>query len=400
VASPELACQFDPFSLGFRQDPLAWHARLLSESPGFMTLEGIPSAYVATHEHNMAVLRDPKRFSSVKPPNLPGMERVDFFNGQPVMNYSDDPDHARRRKVVAAAFTPRRVQEISHVVQELIDELLEPIGPGATAEFYKQVCQPFGVRVMLGLFMNVAREDQPLFLNYVSTLPSLDQLRPGDPKPRAFLEAWEKGREYCRAAIEDARRTGAQSLIGLISSAQEGGALTDDEMMAMMTVLFTGGFPTIASAAASALYRLAENAELAERIRRDSTIAPKFLEECLRIDSPVTLVMRFAIEDVEIGGKIIRRGMPVYTMLSVANRDPKEFPDPARVDIDRPNLRHVAFGNGVHVCIGSAIARAAIPRLINTVAQRFPNLHPHPAQPIQWETTPRSRHMGRVCLST
>jgi cytochrome P450 len=283
-------------------------------------------------------------------------------------------------------------------VQELINELLAPIGPGATAEFYKQVCQPFGARVMLGLFMNVAREDQPIFLNYVSTLPLLDQLRPGDLKPRAFLEAWEKGREYCRAAIEDARRTGAQSLIGLISSAQEGGALTDDEMMAMMTVLFTGGFPTIAAAAAAALYRLAENAELAERIRRDSTIAPKFLEECLRIDSPVTLVMRFAMEDVEIGGKLICRSMPVYTMLSVANRDPKEFPDPARVDIDRPNLRHVAFGNGIHVCIGNSVARAAIPRLINTVAQRFPNLHPDPAKPVQWETYATLPAHGK-CLS-
>jgi cytochrome P450 len=348
----------------------------------------------------MTVLRDPARFSSVKPKNVPGMERVDFFNGQPVMNYSDDPDHARLRRIVAPAFMPRRVQEAGEVVAGFIEEILAPIGQGQLIDAAAQICRPLATRLLLGHFMGVAPQDHRIFLNYVSTLYLLDKLRPGDPKPQAFLDAWEKGRAYCRRALEEAKRNGTQNLISVIGSAQESGTLSDSEMMAMMVLMFTGGFSTVAAAAASSLYHLAENPDIAARIRKDPALATKHLEESLRMDPPVTLVMRFAAEDTELGGKTVCRDMPIYTLISVADRDPAEFSDPGRFDIDRANIRHVTFGHGIHVCIGNNITRVAVPLLIRAAVERYPALRLDPEAAVVWETTPRSRHMKVVPLRT
>lgn len=400
VHEPGALAEFDPFSQAFRSDPIAWHPTLLNNSPGFMTMDGIPSAYVATFAHTQAVLRDPARFSSVKPPNLPGMQRVDFFNSQPVMNYSDDPDHARRRKIVAPAFSPGRVRDLAETVTGLSDELLAPIQPGQRVDIFNQICMPFGARLMLGQFMNVAPEDQKIFMEYGATLPLLDKLQPGDPKPKAYVDAWEKGRLYCLNAVAEARRIQAKTLMGVIADAEAEGSLSADEMMAMMAVLFTGGFPTIAATTASALYNLAAHPDVAARIRQDPALANKHVEECLRLDAPVTLVMRFATEDVEIGGKVIRKGMPVYTMLSVADRDPVEYAEPNIYNIDRANLRHLSFGFGIHVCIGNTVARLAVPIIVTAMAKRFPNLRPDPSAPVEWDTTPRSRHMKSATLLT
>ena len=100
--------EFDPFSQEFRTNPMAFFDQIIAASPGFMTVDGVPSAFVAGHAQCSSILRDYKNFSSEKPKGLPGMQKFDFFNGLPVMNYSDPPDHTRRRQLVAPAFTRKR----------------------------------------------------------------------------------------------------------------------------------------------------------------------------------------------------------------------------------------------------------------------------------------------------
>jgi cytochrome P450 len=393
---------FDPFGQQFRRDPESWYPGLLDASPGFIMMEGIPSAYVAKQSQLTAVMRDFKRFSSVKPKGLPGMERVDFFNSQPVMNYSDPPTHHRLRRVVNAAFTPNRIAQMADATAAIIDDLLSTVEEGASIEVMSQIAKPMSVRLLLGEFLSVAEEDQPIFLRYLRTLPELDKVRPGEGKPRAFLDAWQEGVEYCSEAIARTRREKTDSLIGLIAAANDdGGTLSDQEMMAMMVVLFSGGISTVAAAAASSLLNIARTPQAAARVREDAAAAGPILEESMRLDPPVMLVMRFAAEDVAVGGATIRRGMPVYALLSAACHDPETWPDPYRFDIDRPNLKdHVAFGHGIHTCIGNAITRATVPRLVEAVATRFPNLRiADPAARLAWETTPRSRHLAAAQLT-
>lgn len=391
--------EFDPFSDEFRADPEAWHQKLLESSPGFMVMEGdIPSAYTATFDQCMKVMSNWKTFSSVKPKGLPGMQRVDFFNSQPVMNYSDPPQHDRLRRVVNAAFSPGRVRKLSDATDRIVDTMLSGFEPGQQVDGATQIGKPFAVKVLFDEFLGVPQEDQQTFFEFGATFFLLDKLKPGDPKPKEYLDGWAKGEAYCRRALAQAAHDQSGNVMGLIAAGSETGTLTDAEMMAMMCVLFTGGVPTVSAMATSAMHYLAHNPAIAERIRQDESLAKPFCEETFRIDAPVTMVMRFCNEDTEIGGKIIAKDMPVYTMISVANRDPAMYQNPTEFSIDRPAMRHLAFGNGVHVCIGNAITRMVLPKLVTETAKRFPDLRPQEGVTGTWETSPRSRHRASVPL--
>lgn len=392
--------EFHPFTELFMSDPRSFDSVVFDHSPGFLVSDGMPTAFVAKHDQVQEVLKDWQRFSSVKPANIPGMERVDFFNGQPVMNYSDPPNHTRIRGTVHSAFSPRRVKQMAESTSVIIEELFSAIKPGQSIDAVTDIGRPLSINLLLKNFLGVAEKDYPIFLEFASTLPLIDKLKPGEPKPKAYLEAWEKGEKYCRAVLEQAKTDNSENVISMVANAVEGDSLSDAEMMAMMVVLFTGGIATVASIASSALYYLAHNPDVAERIRKDPSLASKHMEETLRLDAPVSLVMRFAQEDVEIGGKVIKKGMPVYVMISSASRDPGVFENPLDFNIDRGSARHLAFGMGIHNCIGNNITRNTLPLLIVAAANKFPNLKPDLTKPVRWEATARSCHRATVPLLT
>lgn len=391
---------FDPFGPAFRSDPDALHLSLVGRSPGFITMEGVPSAYVASYADCAAALRDFKHWSSVKPKGLPGMERVDFFNGQPVMNYSDPPEHVRRRRVVNPAFTPKRVERLGEACELYVAQLLDEVEAQGRFDGVADLGRKMAVQMVLGEFMGLTPEDYKYFLNFVATLPLLDTLRPGDPKPQAYLDAWKAGREFCRTTIQRARDGQGSSILGVIAESADGGALSDDEMMAMMVVLMSGGFPTISGGASASLYNLVRTPGLLERLRAEPMLAGAVLEESIRLFPPVALVMRFAGQDTVLGGRECPPDMPLYVLISSACHDPEVFPDPFRFDPDRANAKdHLAFGFGMHTCIGNAITRLVVPILLRQVAERLPGLRlADPASPVVFDTTPRSRHVARLPL--
>lgn len=393
---------FDAFGFPFRENPFAYHPELHASSPMFVMMEGVPSAIVSSYAQIVTVVRNFKAFSSLKPKGLPGMERIDFFNSFPVMNYSDPPDHTRRRKVVNPAFTPKRTQMLNEQAQLKIDALLDSIAGRPEFDVMAELAKPLSIDTLLTRFMGLTSAQQKIFLKFVQTLPLLDKVRPGGPKPPAYLEAWAEGVAFCREQQELARTGQCDNLVGLIAQSADGGTISEDEMMAMMIVLLTGGVSTVAGAAASSLLYLARNAEVGERVRNDPSLAVNVLEEAMRMDPPVTMVMRFAVEDTQVGDKLIRKGMPVYVMLSVGCKDPAVFPDPYRFDIDRPNVKdHLAFGQGMHTCIGNAITRNVIPLVVRAVAQRFPNLRvADRPDAVEYDvSTPRARHLRHLWLS-
>jgi cytochrome P450 len=202
--------------------------------------------------------------------------------------------------------------------------------------------------------------------------------------------------------IEEARANPAENLISLIAAASdEGGAMSDSEMMAMMMVLLTGGLTTMTSATATAIYCIARNPEVRQRIKHDPSVASLALEEAMRLYSPVTLSMRFATMHSELGGKTIPAGTPVYAIWAAANHDPNEFPEPGKFDIDRPNLKnHLAFGYGMHTCIGNAITRSVAPMILCSLIERFPDfrLADPEAEPEFSLGSARGRHMMKLPL--
>jgi cytochrome P450 len=397
---PDLS-NFDPFGSAYRSDPESFHGDLLAASPGFITVEGVRSAFAAQYAQVTAVLRNFKGFSSLKPKGLPGMERIDFFNGLPVMNYSDPPDHTRRRKVVNPAFTPKRTEALNEPAAKQIDEALEAAASRGRFDAVADLTKELSLQTLLDRFLKVDKADQHIFLSYFAATPLLDKMKPGDPKPKPFLDVWDQGAAWCRHQLQLAREGKCDNLISLIAASVDDGTIGEDEMMATMIVLLTGGVSTVAGAAGSSLLYLARNPDIAARIRNDPTLAANHLEEALRIDSPVPYVMRFGTDSSAIGDAVIPRGMPLYVMLSSANRDPDIFPDPGCFSIDRHNSKdHVAFGQGMHTCIGNAITRNIVPIVIRKTAARFTEitLAAEPDAVRYNSSNPRARHLERLVL--
>ncbi len=228
----------------------------------------------------LAVLRDPVNFSSLKPKGLPGMERVDFFNGLPVMNYSDPPDHTRRRKVVNAAFLPKRTEPLNVEAGRIADEVFDRVvDRGGRIEAVGELTKQLSLEILLDHFLKVDKQDQRIFTEYFGTFHLFDKLKPGDPKPQPFLDVWEEGQAYCRRQYALAQEGKCDNLIGLIARSVDEGQIGEDEMLAMMIVLLIGGVSTVAAAAGSALLRLAWNPDIADRIRTDPALAAKHHED-------------------------------------------------------------------------------------------------------------------------
>jgi cytochrome P450 len=399
-AQPDIS-NFDPFGAEFRANPTAFHPLLAASSPGRMTLDGVDSAYVASHADVAATLRDYRRFQSARPVGLRGLERIDIFNGQPVMQYSDPPDHFRRRAVVNGMFTPRRVEKLNAVAEAIIAELLEKVSTVGEFDAMQEIAKPLTYRLMLQSFLGVEPEDFGVFQDFSAATRLLDKLRPGDPKPKPYLDAWGRGEAYCREAIARSKADEGDSLISVVANAGADGALSDAEMMAMVVLMFTASAGTISGGAAAGFLNLARYPAVAERVREEPDTAKLLLEESLRLASPITLMLRFAAEDTELGGRPIAALTPVYVMVASANRDPEKFPNPDSLDINRPNLMtHLAFGHGIHTCLGNAIARSVLPIVLRATAKRFPKLRMAPREDaLVYETLPRNRNIQKLVLS-
>jgi cytochrome P450 len=402
VEAPALLENFQPFGHSFRENPYAFYPALQANSPLAIEVEGKPAVAVSRYAHVRAVLSDFKLYSSVKPKGVPGMERVDYFNGFPVMVYADPPQHTYLRRLVGAAFSAAKRAALKARAKEISDELLAGLGDHPTFDAVRDLAYPFARRLLFNSFMGVPDGEETVFINYVNALPLLDTVQPGGEKPKAFLDAWKAGTEYCALALERARTDRTENIVRLIAEASDDGKITMDEVMATMVALFAAGHATSASTMASALVNLIRHPDVAERIRHTPELAERHFEETLRLAPALTQAMRFATQDMTFEGLVVAKDTPFYVMIAAACHDPEVFPEPYRFDIDRPNnTEHLAFGAGVHTCIGNVIARAVFPPFIADVAKRYPDLRlSDPAAPLEYNIgNPRLRHLDSVRLA-
>jgi cytochrome P450 len=391
---------FDPFGVPFRSDPDAFYPDLLAHSPLMVDVGGKPAVMVSRYAQVQPLLKDYKTFSSVKPAGTPGMERVDFFNGNPVMNYCDPPQHTYLRRIVGAGFSAWRLVALRESARKISDELMDGLGEHPTFDAATELGFPFAKRLLLNHFIGIPEEEEHVMLDFLNAVPLLDKVQPGEGKPKAFLDAWKAGTEYCALALDRARRDQTDNLVKIIADAADGGKISMDEIMATMVVLFGGGLATVSATTAASCANLARYPEVAERIRRDPELAERHFEETLREEAPLISVMRFPTHDLDYEGMAIPKDTPIYVLLGAACRDSQEFPEPYRFDIDRPNNKeHMGFGAGVHTCIGNVIARAVLPNLIHDVATRYPGLRlADPATTYDY-SNPRVRHLVSVRLA-
>lgn len=292
------------------------------------------------------------------------------------MVYRDDPSHLRLRKLVSRPFTPRAIQGLRERIRTVARELLDGFEPGQRIELHQQYALPAPTTVISEM-VGVSSEDRPIFYSFIEQLfeAMLNHNAAGAGEQMEGFVA------YLRDLIERRRADPGQDIITTLITAREDhlgrpDRLTDDEVIAMVFLLITGDYQTTPNVIANGIAALLTHPDQLGLLRKHPELIGSAVEEILRYSGTVggTEATTFAGQDITLHGVTIPCGAMVTTLLTSANRDPAQFPDPDRFDITRSPNDHLAFSRGTHFCLGSHLARLETGIIIGELINRFPDL--------------------------
>lgn len=360
---------FNPFDADFRANPYPHYPAILEGPPRLLNLM-MPTALIARYDDVTAVLRSPD--FSTKRPELPMRERVDVFGGAPTILTSDPPIQTRLRKLVSKAFTPRRVHELEPRIRAITSGLLDRVAAKGEFEAMTDLANPLPVIVIAEL-LGLPSDHHEQFKQWSNALISGFQAESGGQVPAASIDARNSLRSYFAAEIERRRTAPGDDLVSaLVTARDENEALSEEELLAFVILLLLAGNETTTNLIGNGLLALCRNPEQLARMRAQPELTPTAIEEMLRYDPPVQMTVRTAKQDINVGGADIAAGTFAFVLLAAANRDPKQFPNPSTFDVGRDPNDHVAFGEGIHFCLGAPLARLEGAIAIGAVLERFP----------------------------
>ena len=395
--------KYNLYSEQFKADPFPTYAQMRDEDPVCYEqgLEGM-IWFVTRRADVEAVLRDHKRFVKDWRNTRTAEERAQLSPESPLerllsqhMLNMDGPDHARLRGLVNKAFTARMVKNLRERVQGIADELLDKVQALGHMDLIDEYAFPLPI-VVISDVLGIPSADRERFRLWSNTFiaPTYGQ-EDFHRAEKLMLEFTG----YLRQVFAERRKEPRNDLItGLVHAEEAGDTLSEDELFAMVILLIVAGHETTVNLIGNGALALLQHPEQLAKLKADPSLIEAAVEELLRYDGPVDrATMRFAAEDVELGGQLIQRGQAVAVALTSANRDPDQFAQPDEVDITRPDNRHLAFGFGVHYCVGAPLARMEGQIAINTLVQRLPNLRlTVPANELKWGTVPIIRGMKHM----
>ncbi len=371
---------------GFLADPYPYYRALRESDP--VHFDARRRSWILLRYGDVErVLRGDSRFSAEQGQGPPTSMLV-----------SDPPRHTRLRTLVNKAFTPRTVRQLRPRIEAIVDDLLDALAGREEIDLIAEFAYPLPITVIAEL-LGVDPERRDFFRAESQKIarnigPSAD--------PYAGVRAAE-GRGQLMRYFDDliARRRAAprDDLVSAIVQAEErGDLLSHAELRSMLLLLLVGGHETTVNLIGNGLLALLRHPEQLERLRDEEGIERQAVEELLRYDSPVQYTGRIARADVEIGGKEIRAGERVRVILASANRDPDVFADPDRLDLTRDPCHHLAFGWGVHYCLGSELARLEGEIALPAIVRRFPRLR-LAEETLRWRPTAVMRGLEALPLS-
>ncbi|MDV9189033.1 cytochrome P450 [Streptomyces sp. SR27] len=368
------------YGADFTANPYPYYAKLRESGPvhEIRLPDGFQVWLVVGHEEGRAALADP-RFA--KSPSVIGVRPPEEDIIGVHLLGADAPDHTRLRRLVAGEFTGRRVESLRPRIERLTQELADAMEPAGRADLVDAFAYPLPITVICEL-LGVPAEDHDTFRRWSNELVTPT----GD---RGHQEAMEGFGAYLDELIEDKRASGPADdlLSGLITArAEDGDRLSLTELRAMAYLLLIAGHETTVNLISNTVRNLLTHPEQLAALRADPGLLDGTIEESLRYDGPVeTSTFRFTREAVTIGGTEIPAGQGVLVGIGALDRDPARFPDPARFDIRRETRGHLAFGHGIHYCLGAPLARLEGRIALRTLLDRFPGLALDPeAEPWEW----------------
>ncbi|MBV9233233.1 MAG: cytochrome P450 [Candidatus Eremiobacteraeota bacterium] len=384
-------------------DPYPLYRRLRTEDP--VHWDPYLHAWVVTRYEDVVTVLT--RFSAERTPSPDFFDALGARQIRPVaevmvkqMLFLDAPEHTRIRKLAAPAFMPARVaalrQHIESITMGLLDEVVER-GEGRM-DLLRDFAEPLPA-IVTGEMLGVPREDHRKLKDWSATFAGVlgnfqhnpDQLEP-------VLDAVEKMTAYFQQAILEQRTRPREGLVQtLMSSEVDGDRLTEEEVVANCIITMVGGQETTTNLIASGMLELLRHPDQLAKLRAKPEIMPTAVEELLRYVSPTQHTARVAPDDVVLSGKELKKRQAVIAVTGAANRDPDRFPDPDRLDLERPDNRHVAFGWAAHFCFGAPLARLEAQIAFDALLRRFDALE-LTEEPLVWRENLALRGLNALPL--
>ncbi|MFC8430550.1 cytochrome P450 [Streptomyces sp. NPDC057253] len=356
----------------FRVDPHPVYAELRALGPVHRVRPpgsdaGYSTWLVVGHEEARAALADSRLAKDGR--RIGVLFHEDELIGRHLLG-SDPPEHTRLRGLVSRAFTMRRVERLRPRIQEITDDLLDAMLPHGRADLVASLAYPLPITVICEL-LGVPEMDRGEFRKL-----STEVVAPTSVE--SSYDAVLRLREYLTELIEDKRCAGpSDDLLGdlIRTTAEDGDRLSPSELRGMAFLLLIAGHETTVNLLTNSVHALLTHPGQLAALRADMTLVDAAVEETLRYEGPVeNATFRFAAEPLEIAGRVIGQGDPVMICLSAADRDDSRYPAPDDFDLHRDTRGHLAFGHGLHYCLGAPLARLEARTALRTLLERAPAL--------------------------
>jgi len=389
-----------------RADPYPFYTQLRSEDP--VHWDESMGFWVLTRFADIASVYGDARFSRAQGLRR-GFERLPEAEqriAEPVyhsfsksMFYSDPPYHTRLRGLVNNAFTPNAVEQMRPHVQRIVDSLLDALQTKGEMDAIHDLAHPLPILV-ISQMLGLPAEERVRFKQWSDDLFAILGSVPHAPElmERASQSLAELTDYLTMLSLSRRQQPQNDLLSALVGVVEKGERLTQEELVANVTILLSAGHETTSNLIGNGLLALLRNPDQMQKLRDHPKLVSSAVEEMMRYDNPVQIAYRSAAEDVEIGGKYIRKGQLVNSILAAGNRDPERFSEPDQFDISRDEGRHLGFGLGIHFCIGAPLVRLEAQIAFSTILRRFPELH-LATENMEWQEHPIFRGVKSLSLA-
>ncbi len=378
------AINYDMFTRDVVQDPYTYFGQIREEDPVHWN-KLYETWFITRYDDLVWLTRHPELFSSAvlktdpKPP-APAIEESDLSLYEYVKDFfgsffiqHDRPDHADMRKVVHGYFKPKAMESWRPMVIDVIHGLLDEVEEKGSMDVMHDLAVPLPLLVIAQM-LGMPNQDRPFLRQLSEKLLFIG--RGESDRMRPVTESIQELQEYLGPLVAERLDSPSDDLLSVLASGEKSGAYTRDQVVANAVLLLLAGHETTINLICNGSLSFIRHPDQWHLFKQDPVNLMKpATEECLRYDSPVKTITRIALEDVEMGDKVLKKDERIRYVMSSANRDPEKFPEPDRFDINRyPNL-HVAFGSGIHHCLGATLARLEGQEAFRALAERFESLH-------------------------